>query len=250
MRGYGARGRVATLTIERDTKLNTLDPDTIAALTKAAMALHGDEALRAVVLTGAGKRAFVGGADIFTMVQLDAAGAEAFITSLHKAIDAVRNIPVPVIARVNGYCLGAGLELMAACDLRVAADNAMFGMPEVKVGMPSVIEAALLPRLIGWGRTAELVLLGENIAAAEALAIGLIEKVVQHAALDAAVDTWIEAILAAGPRAVRIQKDLMRQWEKLPLAEAVQAGIRSFRAAYGSDEPRRMLSAFTSRKGK
>ncbi len=245
---YGDQGRVAWLTIERDAKLNTLNPEAIAALTAAAKELHRDESLRAVVLTGRGERAFVGGADIFTMVNFDAEAAEAFITSLHLAITAVRDIPVPVIARVNGYCLGGGLELAAACDLRVAVETAMFGMPEVKVGMPSVIEAALLPRLVGWGFTAELLLLGENIDAATARDIRLVEKVVPRSELDAAVETWIAAILAAGLRAVRLQKDLMRQWEKLPLEQAVQAGIKSFRAAYGSPEPQRMLGAFTARR--
>src|SRR5262249_39114110 len=186
----------------------------------AARALHGDAALRAVVLTGAGERAFIGGADIATMAGLDPDGAVAFITSLHEAIAAVRAIPVPVIPRVNGYCLGAGLEVAAGCDLRVASSRAMFGMPEVKVGMPSVIEAALLPRLIGVGRSAELVLLGENIDAARALAIGLVEKVVPPDQLDAAVDAWIEAILAAGPQAARIPKAPMRRWGRRPLRQA------------------------------
>jgi enoyl-CoA hydratase len=246
----GARGRVARLTIAREEKLNALDPETIAALTASARALHNDAALRAVVLTGAGERAFIGGADIGTMIGLDAAGAQAFITSLHEAIAAVRAIPVPVIARVNGYCLGAGLEVAAGCDLRVASTRAMFGMPEVKVGMPSVIEAALLPRLVGVGRAAELVLLGENIDAARALAIGLVEKVVPPEELDAAVEQWIEAVLAAGPQAVRLQKALMREWERLPLDEAIRAGITTYRASVAGGEPHRMLAEFMARRRK
>jgi len=246
----GPRGRVARLTIARDEKLNALDPETIATLSAAARALHDDDALRAVVLTGAGERAFIGGADIGTMMKLDAAGGEAFITSLHEAIAAVRAIPVPVIARVNGYCLGAGLEVAAGCDLRVASTRAMFGMPEVKVGMPSVIEAALLPRLIGAGRTAELVLLGENIDAARALAIGLVEKVVPPDELDAAVDAWLDAIIAAGPQAVRLQKALMREWERLPLDEAIRAGIATYRTSVAGGEPMRMLNEFMARRRK
>jgi enoyl-CoA hydratase/carnithine racemase len=246
----GPRGRIARLTIAREEKLNALDPETIAALTAAARALHDDAALRAVVLTGAGERAFIGGADIGTMLTLDADGAQAFITSLHEAIAAVRAIPVPVIARVNGYCLGAGLEVAAGCDLRVAATRAMFGMPEVKVGMPSVIEAALLPRLVGVGRAAELVLLGENIDAAQALAIGLVEKVVPPEDLDAAVEQWIDAILAAGPQAVRLQKALMREWERLPLDEAIKAGIASYRTSVAGGEPTRMLTEFMARRRK
>ncbi len=243
------RGRVAQLTIERPAKLNALDPATIRALTAAAMPLSEDANLRAAIVTGAGDRAFIGGADIDTMAGLDVAHAEAFITELHHAIAAIRAIPVPVIARINGYCLGAGVELAAACDLRVASDAAVFGMPEVKVGMPSVIEAALLPRLIGWGQTARLVLLGENIGAAEALEIGLIEKVVARAELDRAVEAWIDAILAAGANAVRLQKALMREWERLPLDAAIQSGITSFRASFSGDEPHRMLTSFIERRG-
>jgi len=245
-----SQGRVAWLTVERPQKLNTLDPQTIAALRAAASTLHDDAQLRAVVVTGAGERAFIGGADIPTMVGLDADGGEAFITSLHQAIAAIRAIPVPVIARVNGYCLGAGLEVAAGCDLRVAASTAQFGMPEVKVGMPSVIEAALLPRLVGMGRAAELVLLGENIDAEKALAIGLVEKVVEPGALDAAVEAWINAILAAGAEAVRIQKALMREWEHLPLDEAIKAGIKSYRLSVAGGEPHRMLSEFLARRRK
>jgi enoyl-CoA hydratase len=241
-------GSVARLTVERPEKLNALDLPTIAGLTEAATALQRNDALRAVVLTGAGERAFIGGADVVTLSGLDAHGARAFITALHDAITAVRAIPVPVIARVNGYCLGAGLEVAIACDLRVAAAHAQFGMPEVKVGMPSVIEAALLPRLIGWGKAAELVLLGESIDAAEALRVGLIEKMTSAAELDSAVDAWIESLLAAGPQAVRQQKALMRQWERLPLDAAIEAGIASFRASYAGDEPRRMLAQFLNKR--
>jgi len=246
-RTHERNGRVGWITIERPAKLNVLDAATIRDLAAAAKSVAAEPDLRAVVVTGAGERAFVGGADVDTMAALDAASAETFITELHRAIAAVRDLPVPVIARVNGYCLGAGLELAAACDLRLAAENAMFGMPEVKVGMPSVIEAALLPRLIGWGQTARLVLLGENIDAGEALAIGLIEKVVARVDLDRAVEAWIDAIVAAGPQAVRIQKALMREWERLPLDAAIQSGIASFRTSFSGEEPHRMLTSFLER---
>jgi enoyl-CoA hydratase len=236
------------VTIERPAKLNALDLSTIAALDQAARTLHDDRALRAVVITGAGERAFIGGADVAALARLDAAGAEAFITALHRAIAAIRAVPVPVIARVNGYCLGAGLEVAAACDLRVAAATATFGMPEVKVGMPSVIEAALLPRLVGMGRAAELVLLGESIDAAKALAIGLVEKVADADALDAEVEAWIAAILAAGAEAVRIQKALLREWQTRPLDDAIAAGIASLRASFAGGEPQRMLAQFIERR--
>ena len=98
--------------------------------------------------------------------------ARAFLTQIHTMCQVLRDLPVPVIARVNGFCLGAGLEVMAACDMHVASDNAVFGMPEVKIGLPSVVEAALLPQLIGWGRTKVLLYTGDNIDAATAFGLG------------------------------------------------------------------------------
>ena len=242
-------GRVARLTINRPRKLNSLTSEAIAELTQAARVLQGKDKLRAVVLTGSGDKAIVGGADIGTLASLDARSGRAFITSMHAAIAAVAAIPVPVIARINGWCLGAGLELAAGCDLLVAAEHAMLGMPEVKVGVPSVIEAALLPRLIGWGKAAELVLTGENIDAAEAWRLGLVQKVVPLADLDAAVDAWLDSLLAAGPKAVRLQKKLMRRWAVLTVDQAIEAGIDCFAEAYTTDEPARLAGSF-ARRGK
>ena len=137
-------GHVARVTVDNPTRLNVLGARLIDELTAAIRALEPDRQLRCVVLKGAGDRAFIGGADIREMVGLDSATAHAFITRLHLACAAIRELPVPVVARIHGYCLGAGLEIAASCDLRVASDDATFGMPEVNVGIPSVIEAALL----------------------------------------------------------------------------------------------------------
>ena len=242
------QGAIAHVTIQNAAKLNTLGSALMIEFVGAIEALAGREDLRAVVLTGAGEKAFIGGANIFEMATLDAERAEAFITLVHRCCEALRDMPVPVIARVNGYALGAGLEIAAACDVRIASSNAVFGMPEVKVGIPSVVEAALLPGLIGWGRTRELLLWGENIDAATALAWGLVEHVVESAALDAAVDTRLDALLTAGPQAVRLQKKLIRDWENMTLDQAVRAGIESFKQAYATDEPARMMAAFTKRR--
>jgi len=212
--------------------------------------LAGDEKLRAAVLTGAGERAFIGGADVSEMAQLDAASARTFITRLHRCCHALREAPFPVIARIMGYTLGAGLEVAAACDLRVAADIAVFGMPEVKLGIPSVIEAALLPALIGWGRTRQMLLLGETISAAQAGEWGLVETVVPAEELDAAVERCVSSICQAGPGAIRLQKALIRQWEDLPLSAAVQAGIDAFAAAWETDEPRLKMNEFLARLAK
>src|SRR6201996_5490932 len=147
------------------------------------------------------------------MGTLDPLKARDFLTTIHQACKVLRDLPVPVIARVNGFCLGAGLEVMAACDMHIASDNAVFGMPEVKVGLPSVVEAALLPQLIGWGRTKLLLYTGDNIDAETALTWGLVEKVVPAAELDAALDKWVTSIVESGPKAIRLQKELIREWE-------------------------------------
>lgn len=241
-------GQVARVTIAHERKLNTLNPELMRRFVAAMAELSAHEELRGVVLTGAGEKAFVGGADIGAMAAIrDGAAATAFIGQVHACCAAVRDCPVPVIARVNGWTLGAGLELAAACDMRIAAEGAHFGMPEVRVGIPSVVEAALLPGLIGWGRTRRLLLLGETIGAAEAERWGLVERVVPAAALDAAVEEALAHLCAAGPRAIRNQKALIRQWEDLPVGEAIAAGITAFARAWESEEPRAMMRAFLER---
>jgi len=242
-------GAVATVTVAHPGKLNVLDRALMAALRGAFAELAGDPSLRAVVLRGDGDRALVGGADLREMGAL--AGPEAardFIEALHRTCRAVRDLKVPVIARCSGYVLGAGLELAAACDLRIADTTARFGMPEVRVGMPSVIEAALLPGLIGWGRTRRLLLLAEIIDAAEAERWGLLERVVAADALDAAVAEWVALLLEAGPVATVAQKALIRRWEDLGTTAAIAAGIDAYAAAFAEEEPRRLINGFLDRK--
>jgi enoyl-CoA hydratase/carnithine racemase len=153
-----------------------------------------------------------------------------------------------VIARINGWCLGAGLEIAASCDLRIAAEHAVFGMPEVLFGLPSGMEACLLPQLIGWGKTRELVFTGRHISAQEAADWRLVERLVAADQLDAAVEEWVAAIVAAGPQAIRAQKELLRDWERMSIADSVQQGIRAVAAAHGTDEARRLMGAFVERR--
>ncbi len=242
-------GIVATVTIDNARRLNAMNGALMSALADTMGKLAAEDALRAVVLTGAGPKAFTAGADIDEMARIENADqARAFIARLHCCCDAIRNLPVPVIARIRGYCFGGGLELAAACDVRIASEAATFGMQEVKIGIPSVIEAALFPQLVGWGRAREILLLGETFSAADALAWRLVEHVVPAAALDQAVEDWIGKLLTSAPRAVRLQKRLIRQWEDLPLSAAIAAGIDAFAAAYETDEPITTMRAFLAAK--
>jgi len=236
-------GFVARIAIDRAAKLNALDRALMAEIIEAMTPLADDPALRLAVVSGAGGRAFIGGADIDELAVLDADSARGFITAVHVCCDAFRHLPVPAIARIDGYALGAGLELAAACDFRIASDRSVFGMPEVRIGLPSVVEAALLPGLIGPARTRQLLLTGDNIRADEALAWGLVDRVVPAAQLDDAVEVLAASILAAGPQAVRLQKSLILDWEEMHTAAAVDRGIDGFVEAFETDEPRRMTNA-------
>ena len=239
---------VATVTVNNPEQRNALGNAGKRALAEAIESLSAVTGLRVVILTGAGDRSFIGGANLkemSTFVRHDASEGPALT---HRVCEAIRRTPVPVIARVNGWCLGAGLEIAASCDMRAAADNARFGMPEVLFGLPSGMEACLLPQLIGWGKTRELVFTGRHIDCTEALACHLVERVVTPDKLDQAVDDWVGAILNAGPEAIRAQKEVIRDWERMSIADAVQQGIRAVAAAHGSDETKRLMGAFLNRK--
>ncbi len=236
-------GRIARVLIDNQKKRNAISPAIAASLAEVFADLSQDPLLRAVTLTGAGDRAFSAGADVTVMRDLDTASARKFIHGLHSAIEAVRKCPVPVIGRVQGYCFGGALELAAGCDIRIGDETVVIGMPEVKVGIPSVIEAALLPHLIGWGKTREMLLLGGTYDARESFEMGILQKLVPAEALDDAVEEWIEQILANGPRAVRSQKSLISKWEALDLPQSIDVGIDHFAAAFENDEPSSMLAA-------
>ncbi len=244
------RGPVTWLVVDRQTKLNVLNSDMIAQLIRQLTAVKARKGLRAVVLSGAGERAFVGGADIAEMAALDAEGARDFISRLHDAMAALRGLSVPVVGRVDGYCLGGGMELAAACDFRFATERSRFGMPEVRVGLPSVIEAALLPGLIGWGRCRWLLMTGEMIDAATARDWGFVDFLTAPAEIDDAIRATLDAIIAAGPTAVATQKQMMRAWEGQTPDQASAESIPIFAQAYETGEPQAMLGAFLAARQK
>jgi enoyl-CoA hydratase len=249
--GVDRDGRgVVRLTICNAGSLNILSSAVTDGVREGFEKLARDRDIRAVVLAGQSEKSMIGGADIKEMAKLDQRSAEAFITRLRDLCEAVRHFPAPVIARLPGWCLGGGLEVAAACDFRVAAHDAMFGMPEVKVGIPSVIHAALLPRLIGQGRARWLVMAAENIDAPTALAWGLVDAVAKPAGLDAAVEHTVKALLECGPEALRTQKELCRRWEEMPLSEAINFSVAEFGKSFLTGEPQRMMQGFLDRKKK
>ncbi len=223
-------GGVARIFLNRPEKVNALTSAFLEKLRERIDELGNDPAVRVAVLAGRGK-AFCGGADVNELKALTEANAAAFVLKIHAVCEAIRHLPIPVLAQLHGACIGAGLEIAAACDLRIAAQGTKFAMPEVKLAIPSVVEAALLPRLMGSGRAAWLVLTGEAIDAKRACEWGLVEEI----GGPEAVERTLKSLLAADPRALKMQKALLRMWDEAPLAESVAASVGLFARAHRKD---------------
>ena len=222
-----SEGGVTRIFLNRPEKVNALDSLHLEELLRALNRAAEVPDSRVMVLGGRGK-AFCGGADVNELSALDAASALPFIRKIHAVCAAIRRLPVPVVARLHGAVIGAGLEIAAACDLRIAAEGTRFSMPEVRLGIPSVVEAALLPRLMGSGRAAWLVLTGEAIDARRAHEWGLIEQV----GGDDALADLVNALLKNDAQALRMQKQLLQLWEGAPLSESIAKSIEYFAGAY------------------
>ena len=239
---------VVTVELVNAKSMNILGSEATQELTAEFHRLARQDDCRVIILRGAGDKAFIGGADIYEMAALDQAGAEAFIGRLAALCEAVRACPAPVIARLSGWCLGAGLEVAVSCDLRVAGAGAAFGMPEVAVGIPSVIHAALIPAMIGASRAGWLLLTGETIDAATAASWGLVHDVVPDGQLDARITQLAARMAALGPQAVRRQKRLLNEWIDMTPARAIEDSIAQFGLAFRTGEPQHYMTRFTERQ--
>ena len=202
---YEKRDGIGYVTINRPEKLNALNDQVMADLAACFAGIADDAEVKAVILTGSGEKAFVAGADIGVLAtQTPLEGKERSLRG-QRTLDFIENVGKPVIAAVNGYALGGGCELAMACTLRVAAENARFGQPEVKLGIiPGYAGSQRLPRLVGKGRALELILAGDPITAQEAYRIGLANQVVPQKDLMSACETLARKIMANGPVAVKL----------------------------------------------
>jgi enoyl-CoA hydratase len=215
------RDGVATVTINRPDKLNALNDRTVEELDAAFAAIGSDPQVRGAILTGAGEKAFVAGADIAELAtQSPVDGKERSIRG-QKVLDRIENLGKPVIAAVNGFALGGGCELALACHVRVASENARLGTPEVKLGiMCGYAGTQRLPRLVGKGRALEMLLTGEMVGAQDALRIGLVNRVVAKENLLAEAETLLRQMLANGPVSLRFTLEAVNAGLEMPLDEA------------------------------
>jgi len=242
-------GAVAIVTINRPAKLNALNAPTIAELGLAMEACAADASVRAVVLTGAGGKAFVAGADITELaVQTPAEGKERSAAG-QRVFDRLETLGKPVIAAVNGLALGGGCELAMACTLRLAADTARFGQPEVNLGLtPGYAGSQRLPRLVGRGIALELLLTGDMIGAARAYEIGLVNRVVPAAELRAEALKLATTLAGKAPMAVRYVLELVHHGAEMPLAEAQQLEATIFGLISSTDDMKEGTRAFIEKR--
>ena len=242
-------GAVATLTINRPKVLNALDAATLGELGEAMRALQADASVRVVILTGAGERAFVAGADINELTTLAPDAAKAHAELGQRVFDLIERLGKPVIAAVNGFALGGGCELAMACTVRLAADSARFGQPEVKLGLtPGFAGTQRLPRLVGKGRAMELILGGGVIDAAEAFRIGLVNRVVPAASLMDEARALAQAWAANAPIAMRYSMEAIAHGLETSFAEGSFVEASLFGLAFATEDMREGTRAFLEKR--
>jgi enoyl-CoA hydratase len=243
------RDGVVWITINRPDKLNALNRTTLADLDTAIISASADEAVHAVVITGAGEKAFVAGADISELNTLGPVEAKEFALKGQAVFNRIERLTKPVIAGVNGFALGGGCELAMACHIRVASSNAVFGQPEVKLGLiPGYAGTQRLPRLVGKGRALEILLTGRNIKADEAEKIGLVNTVCQPGELVETVSGFLEQILANGPLAVAHCIEAVNHGLEMPFDDGCMLEATLFGVGAASDQMREGTSAFLEKR--
>ena len=246
---YEIRDETAWITVNRPEKLNALDRRTMEELGRAADEAAADPGVRVVVVTGAGEKAFVAGADIREMSTLDAREGEAFARFLQDTLDRLERLGKPVVAAVNGYALGGGCELAMACHVRIAADTARFGQPEVNLGLiPGAGGTQRLQRIVGRGRALDLILSGETIDAAEAHRIGLVNRVVPAADLQRTVEAFAALLRAKSPTAQARALEAILSGGEVAQPEAMRTEAAMFGLCFATADMREGTAAFLEKR--
>jgi enoyl-CoA hydratase len=242
-------GAVAVVTINRPKALNALNAATLEDLDKAFGELGADDSVSVVILTGAGEKAFVAGADISFMKDLNAVQARGFALLGQAVFNKIENLPQPVIAAVNGFALGGGCELAMSCDIRIASENAKFGQPEVNLGVPPGFAGTQrLPRLVGKGRAKELIYTADMIGAEEAYRIGLVNKVCPPAELMDAARTMAAKIASKGQIAIRLSKSAVNQGLEMDSARGMAYEAEVFGLVFATEDQKEGMSAFLEKR--
>src|SRR5690242_15817034 len=240
---------IARVTINRPDKLNALNDQVMAELGQAADRIIVDDAIRGVIVTGAGPKAFVAGADIADLAKQGPFDGKARALRGQGVLRRLETCGKPVVAAVNGFALGGGCELAMACHIRIASENAKFGQPEVKLGIaPGYGGTQRLPRLVGKGRAMQLILTAEMIDAAEAYRIGLVNKVVPANELMAESEKMLRGILSMGPLAVRLSMEAIDHGLEMTLDDGLLLEANHFGLLAATQDTKEGLSAFLEKR--
>lgn len=243
------REGIAVVTVDRPEKLNALNAAVVEALGSAFESLRDDDAVGGVIVTGAGEKAFVAGADIHELSEMDPLDGVSRSREGQEVLLAIERFPKPVVAAVNGYALGGGCELALACHLRVASEQAVFGLPEVSLGIiPGYGGTVRLSRLVGLGRAVEMVLTGKRIGAEEAGTIGLVNDVVPHERVLDRAGELLRTILENGPVAVRMALEALYEGIDQGTREALAGEARLFGLLASTEDMREGMSAFLEKR--
>jgi enoyl-CoA hydratase/carnithine racemase len=246
---YETKGSIAYVTVNRPKVLNALNTPTWTDLKAAFEEAKADASVRGVILTGAGEKAFIAGADISELAHVDAYDAEESSRFGQKVLDLIENLGKPVIAAVNGFALGGGCETAMACTMRIAAEHAKFGQPEVKLGLlPGGGGTQRLPRLVGKGRALQLILTGETISAQEAYRIGLVNEVVPAASLIERAETILKQIAANAPIAVKFSLEAANRGLDSSQSEGLVLEASYFGICAATEDKKEGTSAFLEKR--
>jgi enoyl-CoA hydratase len=246
---YQKEEGIGIVTINRPKALNAANSEVNSELFRLFEEIEADAEVRVVILTGAGDRAFMAGADIVEMSSLDAVGSAKFALGARKANDRIYNLSKPVIAAIAGFALGGGCELALACDLRIAAENARFGQPEITVGIiPGGGGTQRLPRLIGMGRAKELVYTGDMIDAQAALSMGLVNKVVPNDKLMEEAKNMAKKLISRSGRILTLAKQAINTGASLDLASALDFEAQCFSLCFETEDQKEGMKAFMEKR--
>lgn len=242
-------GRMARITIDRPDALNALNSDVLSQLKDAVDEVKADEDVRVVIITGSGEKAFVAGADIKEMLGKTPLDMRKFTILGHEVMNSIANIEKPVIAAVNGYALGGGLELALACDIRIASENAKLGVPEVKLGIfPGFGGTQRLTKIVGKGRAAELIFTGKMISAKEAVSIGLVNKVVPLEDLIREADAMAQEIAKNGPIGVGLAKSAINRALETGLEDGLAYERELVSLTFSTEDKEEGMKAFLEKR--
>jgi enoyl-CoA hydratase len=247
---YAKEKGVARITINRPEVRNALNRATRSELSYAIEEIEKDKDIRVVIITGAGDKAFISGADITEFREATPITIQEYTSTLGQELyNRIEDVSIPVIAMINGFCLGGGLELAMCCDIRIASENAKFGQPEIKVGfIPGGGGTQRLPRLVGWGKAKELIYTGQIIDAVEAERIGLVEKVAPQDKLEEEVNQLAESIASKSPLIIKLAKKTINRGMYTDLAAGLNCERLTFALCFATEDRKEGINAFLEKR--